>query len=85
MHIYRKFDPLNNESMKLVDEIDLWRANSMLETTDNEKGYVMIKSGLSVTGNNVKNSDLCWDMPERVGEPLTLSLCNADPNPNLTR
>jgi len=89
----RKFDPLNNGSMELVDEIDIWRENSILETTDN-KGHVMIKSGLSVSGNKICNmdselntqdgncslsinSDSCWDMPERIGEPITLSLCNA--------
>lgn len=57
----RKFDPLDNDSMALVDEIDSWRSASLSEKRDSSWQWNAIMIRQSIQGNSYE--DLCWEMP----------------------
>jgi hypothetical protein len=74
----RKFDPNNNSSLELLDEIDKWRSNEYQSKVVGDEGnsvMIMQHVGGNSSSFNI-SSDVCLEMSNDVGAPVQLVKCD---------
>lgn len=74
----RKFDPINNSSLALLDEIDRWRSSDYVSTlTGDEGSSIMVRQPFIKTRLNESGSgDYCLEMSSDVGAHVQLVKCD---------